>query len=82
MLFNKKKFQLEMQSDFESNKRRKMAVLPPIIHSQSYYKDPYENSFLMSFDLKKKNEDKLKKILFVFFLLDHYELFTHCLSLF
>ena len=66
MLYNKKKFQLEMQSsDREPNKRRKLAPLPPIIHTQAYYKDPYENSFLMSFDLKKKNEDKLKKILLV-----------------
>jgi hypothetical protein len=64
MLFNKKKFQLEMQS--ESNKRRKLAVLPPIIHNEAYYKDPYENSFLMNFDLNKKNEDKLKKILLDF----------------
>jgi len=66
MLYNKKKFQIEMPSDDTmETKRRKHAPLPPIIHNQAYFKDTYENSFLMRFDLKKQNEKKLKKILYI-----------------
>lgn len=56
-----------MQTEREP-KRRKHAALPPIIRHPGYFKDSYENSFLMSFDLKKQNENKLKKIMFVLFL--------------
>lgn len=57
-----------MQTDREL-KRRKHAPLPAIIRNPTYFKDTYENSFLMTFDLKRQTEDKLKKILLVYFLI-------------
>ncbi len=55
-----------MDSEGVTTAKRRKVGLPPVKRNQNYFKDPYENSFLMKFDLKKQNDDKLKQII-----LDH-----------
>jgi hypothetical protein len=50
------------QGDATLPKRRK-AGLPPVKRNPAYFKDPYQNSFLMTYDLKKQNNEKLKNIM-------------------
>ena len=37
--------------------------LPPIQRHALYYHDPYKCSFLMTYDLKKQQEDKQKNLM-------------------
>ena len=52
-----------MEYEVSYGPKRKKNGLPPVQRHPAYFKDPYENSFLMKFDLKKQKEDKLKKIM-------------------
>ena len=52
-----------MASDLKFESKRLKTGLPPIQKHPDYNKDPYENSFLLKFDLKKKQEDKLRNIM-------------------
>lgn len=38
---------------------------PPVKRDPAFYKDNYQNSFLLNFNLKKQNDDKLKQMMFV-----------------
>lgn len=51
-----------MDTEQTTPKRRKVG-LPPVKRNPTYFKDPYQSSFLMTFDLKKQNSDKLKNIM-------------------
>ncbi len=52
-----------MQTEASSEPKRRKTGLPPVKRHPSYFKDSYQNSFLMSFDLKKKNEEKIKDLM-------------------
>lgn len=54
---------METDYGYEAAPKRKKDVLPPIQRHPDYYKDPYKNSFLMSFSLKRQNDEKLKNIM-------------------
>ena len=49
-----------MQTE-EIEPKRKKTILPPVQRHPSYYHDPYQNSFLMKFNLKKQKADQLKE---------------------
>lgn len=52
-----------METDSNLSLKRKKPGLPPVQRPNAYFKDPYQSSFLMSFNLKKQNDDKLKDIM-------------------
>lgn len=54
---------MEEASELNYEPKRKKDNLPPIQRHPAYYKDPFKNSFLMKFSLKKQNEQKLKNIM-------------------
>ena len=49
-----------MESESNLSIKRKKLELPPVQRPNAYFRDPYQSSFLMNFDLKKQNDDKLK----------------------
>lgn len=54
-----------MQKDIDIEPKRLQKPLPTIKHDPAFYKDTYQNSFLLKFNLKKQNDEKLKRIMFV-----------------
>jgi hypothetical protein len=52
-----------MQTESFGSNEKKKTGLPPVKRHPAYFNDPYQNSFLMKFDLKKQKEEKLKKIM-------------------
>jgi len=54
-----------MQQNMESKLLQKLMPPPPpaIKRDPAFYKDTYQNSFLLTFNLKKQNDEKLKKIM-------------------
>lgn len=50
-------------TDFINLEPARKKELPPIQRHPAYNKDPYKSSFLMSFSLKKQNDEKLKNIM-------------------
>lgn len=51
-----------MDADIEV-RPQKRKMLPPVQRHPEYFKDPYKNSPLMTFNLQKQRDKKLKKIM-------------------
>ena len=43
--------------------RKQLPQAPPVKRDPSFYKDNYNKSFLLTFNLKKQNDEKLKQII-------------------
>lgn len=56
---------MQKDIDIEPKRLQKHMPLPTIKHDPAFYKDTYQNSFLLKFNLKKQNDEKLKQIMFV-----------------
>ncbi|CAF0708408.1 unnamed protein product [Brachionus calyciflorus] len=52
-----------METESNLSLKRKKTGLPPVQRPNAYFKDPFQSSFLMSFNLKKQQDDKLKEII-------------------
>jgi len=61
---------MQKELDIEPKRLQKHLPLlhPPVKRDPAFYKDSYQSSFLLSFNLKKQNDDKLKQIMFAIFL--------------
>ena len=54
---------LDMEPKILQKQLGTQSLLPTIKRDPAFYKDTYQNSFLLTFNLKKQNDEKLKKIM-------------------
>jgi hypothetical protein len=54
---------MQADSDFDPPPNRKKTNLAPLQRHPGYFTDPYKNSFLMTYNLRKKKDQKLREIM-------------------
>jgi hypothetical protein len=52
-----------MDTELDTRPNKRKLPLPPVHRNPAYFKDPFKNSPLLTYNLQQAREQKLKKIM-------------------